>query len=187
MSPILGIIASSKFAAVGDFESIATVTVGSGGAATITFSSIPATYTHLQIRIINRGETTLARTSIRFNGDSGTNYTQHIIGADGATVYAFSGTSQTYSEIGVTPDSGATANAYASFIVDILDYSNSNKNKTIRTLSGYDANGSGWIALNSGLWINSNAITSITLQAGGIGSGDFNQYSHFALYGIKSA
>jgi hypothetical protein len=51
--PILGIIASSKLtAAVGDFESIATVTVGGGGAATVEFTSIPATYTHLQLRYI---------------------------------------------------------------------------------------------------------------------------------------
>lgn len=188
MSPLapLGLFGFAG-AAGGDYESIATVTVGSGGASTITFSSIGTDWTHLQLRILNRGETTLARTSIRFNSDSGNNYAQHIIGGDGSSVYAFSGTSQTYSELGVTPDSGATSNVYAAFIVDILDYRNTNKNKTIRTTSGYDANGSGWVAMNSGLWMSTSAITSITLQAGGVGSGDFNQYSHFALYGIKGA
>jgi hypothetical protein len=49
---ILGIIASSKLSAVGDYESIATVTVGSGGAANVEFTSIPATYTHLQLRLL---------------------------------------------------------------------------------------------------------------------------------------
>jgi hypothetical protein len=50
---ILGIIASSRLAAVGDYESIATVSVGGGGAADVEFTSIPGTYTHLQIRALS--------------------------------------------------------------------------------------------------------------------------------------
>jgi len=79
--PILGIIASSTSAgyAVGDYESIQTVTVGSGGAADIEFTSIPATYKHLQIRVLCRGTEASENKNItfRFNSYTGTNYTFH--------------------------------------------------------------------------------------------------------------
>jgi len=74
------------------------------------------------------------------------------------------------------------ANIYAVSVIDILDYANTSKNKTIRALDGMDANGSGQVILNSGLWINTAAITSVTLQAS---ASSFTTASHFALYGIK--
>jgi hypothetical protein len=67
-------------------------------------------------------------------------------------------------------------------IIDILDYANTNKYKTARSLRGYDANGSGNMSLISGLWMNTAAISNITLTARG---GSVDQYTTFALYGIK--
>jgi hypothetical protein len=68
-------------------------------------------------------------------------------------------------------------------ITTILDYQNINKYKTVRTIDGFDANGSGGIELISGLWQSKNAITSITLIPNS--SASFAQYTQFALYGIK--
>jgi hypothetical protein len=76
-----------------------------------------------------------------------------------------------------------TSNIFVANIVDILDYTNTNKYKTLRSLSGGDYNGSGAIALTSSVWLNTAAITTITISTGGYG--DLLQYSSFALYGIK--
>ena len=87
MSPILGIIASQDYTRVtNSYESIATVTVGSP-VSSITFSSIPATYTHLQIRGIIRNNANVGgdAASFRFNSDSSSSYTEHYVAGNGAT------------------------------------------------------------------------------------------------------
>lgn len=164
------------------YESIATTTVGSGGTATITFTSIPATYTHLQIRWFSKN--TSADYSIRaqFNSDTAANYSYHGLYGTGAVVGVFSGASQTFLQVGQNADT--TANVFGTGIVDILDYANTNKYKTTRTLSGYDKNGGGTVTFESGSWRSTSAITSISLFDA---AGDFAQYSSFALYGIKGA
>ena len=161
------------------YESIATVSVGSGGSGTITFSSIPSGYEHLQIRAINLGSASGTDVRIRFNSDTGSNYRTHFIYGDGSTVAA--GTSSTtYSTIALT--SLTTSNPSA-FVTDILDYTSTAKNKTVRSLMGNDSNGSGYAVLYSGLWFATPAaITQIDITPN---SGNFNQYSSFALYGIK--
>ena len=184
MSPILGIWASqnySRYSITGSYESIATVTVGSGGASNVEFTSIPSTYSHLQIRAILAGTGSISYQILRFNGDTGSNYADHGINGDGSSVTTFSDVSNS-----TAGQQGAisTANIFTSFIIDILDYQNTNKYKTLRTLSGYDANGSGFLSFRSGLWMNTNAITSIKLQPN---TNNFAQYSHFALFGIKGA
>jgi hypothetical protein len=83
----------------------------------------------------------------------------------------------------VTPENGALSNLFAGYVIDILDYANTNKNKTIRSLAGSDANGSGTIWFGSIAWLSTSAITSLSFN---IESGsNFTQYSSFALYGIK--
>ena len=184
---ILGIIASSQVTAAGDFESIATQTVGSGGSSSVTFSSIPATYTHLQVRMTTLSDVATgaggANVNLTFNSDTGSNYAWHELYGTGASVAAGAGTSQAFIKTGYTADS--TASYTGACVIDILDYINTNKYKTIRALAGSDINGSGgYILFRSGLWQNTNTITSITLTNQ---SGNLKQYSHFALYGIKSA
>ena len=172
----------------GDFESIATTTVGSGGSSTITFSSIPATFTHLQIRAFHRAEDNVSGDfpSIRFNSDTGSNYTQHRIFGNGASAGAAGAASTVgYGAFAYNVADGSySANVFGPSIIDILDYANTSKNTTVRSLAGADNNGSGFIGLNSFVWLNTNAITTITLQPN---QNDFAQYSHFALYGIRSA
>ena len=167
------------------YESIQTTTLNSSQ-ATITFSSIPATYKHLQIRWITRstaGATTDYITPMRFNGDTAANYSSHYINADGATVAASGNANQTgFNFYGDFPGASATAGIFGTAVMDILDYANTNKYKTVRTLAGFDANGSGQVFFNSASWRSTSAITSFTLVFNG---GNFAQYSSFALYGIK--
>lgn len=186
--PVLGILASSFKAAAGDYESIATVTVGSGGSATVTFSSIPATYAHLQLRMLLRGDRadTMDDIKIQFNSDTGNDYANHILYGDGGGVatYAQSSFSMIYSYIGM-PAANATASIFFTGVMDILDYSSTNKNKTTRWLQGYDRNGAGSVGLTSGLWVDTSAINTITISPR-YGT-NFVQYSQIALYGIKGA
>jgi hypothetical protein len=183
VSPILGVWASAQQSAfvVGDYESIATVTVGAGGSSTITFSSIPSTYTHLQIRGIFKPSTG-CWLGLRFNSDSGSNYAYHDLRGNGASVSVEGVASQTIANLSLYNQSPVTSTFNAA-VIDILDYANTSKYKTQRTLGGLDANGSGNIDLASSLWMSTSAVTSIVLSC--TASATFTQYSSFALYGIK--
>ena len=167
-----------------DYESIQTVTLSSSQAS-ITFSSIPSTYSHLQIRGISRTNNpgSIDNVIIRFNSDTGTNYSWHQLDGNGSSATSAGESSVNYILIGVQPSGSTNSSTFAGSVVDILDYGNTNKNKTVRGLNGFDLNGSGELVLRSGLWRNTAAITSITLSLFDVYT--YNQYSSFALYGIK--
>lgn len=170
------------------YESIATITVGSGGQTGVTFSSIPSTFTHLQIRCFTRDDrpgTNINNLHLEINGDTTTNYGSHSIRATGSSLLATGDASQPAIDVTLEPGATATANVFAGTIYDILDYTNTNKYKTVRSLGGYDLNGAGWVVFQSGLWRSTNAINSIKLYCSSTRA--FVQYSHFALYGIKGA
>jgi len=168
------------------FESIATVT---GTGSTLTFSSIPSTYQHLQIRGLARtanGAGYADEFRMRFNSDSGTNYASHVIYGNGSTVTAAGPTGTTSMRIAYAGAMGDSASAgqYGVSIIDIHDYASTTKNKVARSFSGADANlGGGLTALGSGLWLSTSAITSITLLPA---SGTFDTGTTFSLYGIKA-
>lgn len=166
------------------FESIATVTVGSGGSSSITFSSIVGTYAHLQVRMLVRQTSTSNGYTARFNSDTGSNYTRHLLIGTGSSVAAAGDANQTKISLNDSAISTSTANVFGVSVCDILDYSNTNKYSTVRTLGGFDNNGGGTVMFNSGVWMNTAAITSITITPD---AGNFAQYSHFALYGIKGS
>ena len=179
MTPILGTMASQisgHLATPNNYESIATTTLSSSS-GTITFSSIPATYQHLQIRGIYLGS---GEPYIRFNSDTGSNYSYHILRGDGTTVYAQGVANWTYMPFGYYDT--AVTNVPANFIIDILDYANTNKYKTNRSLSGLNTNAAQYedIRFNSGNWRNTAAVSTITISGM-----TFGTYSSFALYGVK--
>jgi hypothetical protein len=185
VSPILGIWASQNYPrSTTAYESIATVTVGSGGSASISFTSSPATYTHLQVRCLARTDRALTADQLRItvNSDSASNYSDHILSGDGSSATASAAANNTYMFLGRASAATATASIFGATIIDILDYANTNKYKTLRSLTGVDFNGTGNISLTSGSWRNTAAITSI--QVTFLGS-LMDQYSSFALYGIK--
>jgi hypothetical protein len=183
--PILGITASSILKVTSSYESIAS-TAGTGSSGTITFSSIPATYASLQIRSnFFTAAYGTPNVNVQLNGDTGSNYAFHWLrgtGSVGTTGQA----SQTNmrlvpSSIDIDSDYGVAA------IMDIHDYASTTKNKTIRSFGGSDGDvyfASGTVALLSGVWLNTNAITSITIF---LGAGSFSTNSTFALYGVKGA
>jgi hypothetical protein len=180
--PILGIWASQNRLAGGSYESIATSIVGSGGTSNIEFTSIGSGYKHLQIRYIAMFTDGGAEFEISFNSDTTAgNYARHFVGGDGSSAFTGASTGSNTRSVLFTRNSSSTIPAAS--VLDILDYGSTSKNKTIRMLNGQDYNGSGVIALQSNLWMNSsNAITSIKLQPV---SGSIREFSHFALYGIK--
>jgi hypothetical protein len=185
--PILGTIASQVPANFqnNSFESIATIDVGAGGASGVTFSSVPGTYKHLQVRSVSRttrNDASVDGIYMRLNGDTSGNYSTHFIMGDGSTA-SVNGYANYSIMLGtfLGADAQTAANVFTASIYDILDYANTNKYKTTRSSAGYDSNSVGGISLSSGSWRSTNAVTSITLLA----EGSFVQYSSFGLYGIK--
>lgn len=161
------------------YESIATVSVGSGGSSTIDFTSIPSTYKHLQLRYMDLSSSSAGDLRVQFNADTTTAYSRHVLYGTGSAAGSTGSANSDYVLVGQSGDS-----TYPSVgIIDILDYADTNKYKTTRTLNGYDVNGSGgYITFPSSNWRSTNAITSIKIYIPG---NSFYQYSHFALYGIK--
>jgi hypothetical protein len=185
MGGMLGALVGSFVPAGGSFESIATAN-GNGG-TTITFSSIPQTYKHLQVRYTaraNSGAGILGAVELNFNGVSGTSYASHRLWGNGLNGNT-AGTDSQPSIQNLTIAGGAIAsNVYGVGIVDIQDYSSTTRNKTVRCLIGLDQNSgntSAQILMLSGLFNSTSAITSMTftLAAG------FNSSTVYSLYGIK--
>jgi len=192
--PILGVIASSNYQRVTDTGAmfpLGMVQVGSGGVANIEFTSIPATYKHLQIRgIVKSGRVAdNANIYMGFNNDTTTgNYYGHYLGGDGSTTFAGGKVGSSTNNVIWATGTNSSSLILTSFVIDILDYASTSKNKTTRVLQGYDQNGDGRITLISGLWMNSStAISSIQFTEATSASPAFSQYSQFALYGIKGA
>jgi hypothetical protein len=168
------------------YESIQTVTVGSGGAASISFTSIPQTFTHLQIRGIGRTSrsSTQDEYKINFNSDTGNNYNRHTTVGYGSGTEASGFTSQSHWRAGWLAGNTLTSNSFGAAIFDILDYTNTNKWKTGRGFTNYDGNGNGNAGQVSGSWQSTSAITQIDITPA---FNAFLQYSSFALYGIKGS
>lgn len=167
---------------LGDFESIATTVVDATADLTVTFSSIPSIYKHLQIRAIALSNSDSVPVLMRFNSDSGSNYSWHTLNGQGSVAGSGAGTSASSVILTLNANRGLNASNPWGYVIDILDYTDTNKYTTVRALHGADYNGSGEINLTSGNWRNTAAVSTITLS---MASSGFNQYSHFALYGIK--
>jgi hypothetical protein len=182
------LLAGVGAAVAGDFEPIASTTLGTA-TASVAFSSIPADYKHLQVRLLTKesGTGTGGPNIIAsLNSDTThTNYRSHYLTGDGAATASGAVQSSGYfCLVGNTATSNASyTSVFGVMVVDILDYANTSKYKTLRSLFGHDRNGTGEVGLDSSLWMNTDAITSISFSI--VGGTNFVQYSSFALYGIK--
>ena len=143
--------------------------------SSITFSNIPQTYKHLQIRAMYTPSTAM-QVAGYFNGSTSTSTRTHEMFGNGSSVIAseFSGT-----YVGLSYGESGQPNV---MIMDLLDYTNTNKNKVIRCLTGFDKNGSGQINLRSSVWLSNAAVTSIQVSV--TGANTFAANSSFALYGV---
>ncbi len=192
MSPITELIGGAKaygwgsFSAIPEsFESIATAYPGNN--QSVTFSSIPQTFAHLQLRCSVRGNDagTIDTWFLRLNGLApSAGYRGHFLRGVSTSISAFT-TADNYMNLGNPGGQGNDFNVLGAFIVDILDYTNTNKYKTLRNIGGFETNSIGRTFLTSGfLTTTTNAITQIDLS--GL-SGGFMDRTTIALYGIKAA
>ena len=162
-----------------NFYSIATY--NPSAISTVTFSSIPNTYTHLQVRLSMIGVSGGSLLVACFNGDTGTNYTWHDLNGQGSTASGYGATAQNFARI-FGRNVGTSSTSPTGSVIDLLDYTNTNKNKVMRALSGMDANGSGEIELESSLWLNTSAISSLTVKTHD--GTNFASGTSIALYGV---
>lgn len=183
MSPIIGIIASSisgnLWAPTGAYDALSTVTLSSTTAA-ITFAGIPQNYKHLQFRVLGRGTYAASGLTayLNLNGNGQTGYRHHLYGnGSSASAYAVSG----YGTIGGIPGSTVTANVFGGGVFDILDYTNTSKTKTLRYLTGFDANGSGEIVFGSSYTNLTSAINSVEFTV----DGSWAAGTTITLYGVR--
>lgn len=179
-------ISGHLWAPNGAMDALATVTVPSGGIASVTFSGIPQGYKRLQIRIFAGSTTSGSSVNdmfYRFNSDTASNYSLHYLLGNGSGAYASGAASQAFIRASNSlPYAGATT-PFGVSVIDILDYSSTSKAKTARSISGADFNGSGYIVMDSGAWYNSStAINSITFFSG---ANNISTNSQFSLYGVK--
>ena len=152
-------------------------------AASVTFANLDqyaSTYQHLQIRMTartNRPTGSNANVNVQFNSDTGSNYAQHYLLR---TTSLVSGGSASTSSIylGGVPVASTAANAFGAYVYDILDPFETTKYTTIRALGGF---ATGFLGLHSGLWMNTNALTSLEI----IGEANFIAGSRFTLIGVK--
>lgn len=176
---------SMNAGAVSDYQLLSSTTLG-GSQASITFTSDAtwANFKHLQIRGVARTDVAsiYVDSRIRFNGDSGANYSTHeMYGAGGSAPTSGGAASQNQLNIFYSAGSTAATYIFAPFTIDILDAFSTTKNKTARSLSGVVAS-SNLIDLRSGAWYSTSAITSININ---LASGNFIAGSRFSLYGLK--
>jgi hypothetical protein len=182
--PILGTIASSKLSAVpNSYESIVTSNPTSG--SSISFTSIPQTYKHLQLRVTWNPGTSAQDINLKVNNTAPLQ--AHTIVGNGSSASA---ASSDFVSLGWYILNGNFNNTYNNYptvmVIDFLDYSNTNKNKTARGLVGNEYNSGdtkGRVGLKSAFWNSTSAITSIEIAQNG---GSFGSIGNsFALYGIK--
>jgi hypothetical protein len=195
MPTILGITASQisgrltpPWSPQGGFDALASVTVPSGGAASITFDGIPTGYKHLQVRALSRSTNSLQYSQIFFlvNNISGSYY-RHLLLSDAVNAPgAYGYTAQSYASLGYLAGGNAISNNFGAAVLDIPDYANPNKSKTYKGLFGANNNSQSspdtYMGLVSGTVPTLEPITKIVFTPE---SGIFAQYTSFALYGIK--
>jgi hypothetical protein len=162
---------------------IATATLSSAG--TLQFVNIPQGYTNLQLRVtsyVNHSSTTTQSVSLGCYTNEGTllspYYFQYING-DGASLTAGAANG---AAIGYGYGTTGTNVIYSSHIIDILDYSNTTKSKTVRCLGGYDANGSGNVFLWNLSYMSTLAVGQITFNYGGFSAGAGSRADLYGVY-----
>jgi hypothetical protein len=172
-------------AAAGAYELIST-TILTTNPSTFTFSSIPGTYKHLQIRIEGSSNGSNGYPDywgIQLNGSTSAIYSSHRMLGNGASVSSSANSSNTEMSAIVRMGDNPSANRTGAAIIDLLDYASTLKNKTVRAISGSPVqNSQPSVMIGSGLWASTSAITSITIIPGG--GAVFGTKSRFSLYGI---
>jgi hypothetical protein len=184
----LGILAAAgrSQAPAGAFDLLESTVVGSGGQASAEFTNLGtkygSTYQHFQLRMLvrsTRSDANNDQLGLQFNADTGNNYRRHELVADGSSVNSTAGNAEDAIRIREIETAQSTANVFNAIVLDILDPFET-KNKTVRFLNGTASRSR--IMLGSGLWVNTNSVTSIKL----VPLATLAQYTRISLYGIKA-
>ena len=170
------------------WTAISTTTVGSGGASSVTFSSIPATYTSLLINISARVNTVDTEEFLRleFNGSGGTAYSSRIMYGNGsATVAASESGSANVNYAGMANAASSTSSTFTNCEIYIPNYAGSNYKSFTSNLAEEQNATKAFNIATAALWSNTAAVTSIKLTPANAGT--LVQYSTFYLFGIKNS
>ncbi len=170
------------------YAAISTVTVGSGGQSSINFNSIPQNYTDLVLMLSTRvARVTYATTYVmRFNGDTGSNYSNRSLLSDGSTVYSLNANGGTSMLYFYTAASLFTANTFDNTMIYIPNYTSSNYKSVSIDSIAQDESNQGIRSFNAQIWSSTSPITSISLEEPN-GPSNFVQHSTATLYGIKKS
>ena len=160
------------------YEPIANATV-SGSSPVITFSSIPATYTDL-ILVMNTTNASNSEVRIRFNSDTGSNYSRTLLGGNGSVAYSIRSSNAAYIGLDSASFSGTAQGQNA--IVQVMNYANTTTYKTAISRANHASYG---VDATVGLWRSTNAIT--TIEVINSNAANWSASSTFTLYGIKAA
>ncbi len=162
------------------YEKIATTTLGSAS-ATITFSSIPATYTDLKLVLVSNNSSNNQDGKLTFNNDTATNYSDTHLFGDGSSASSYRETSQAYIALFSIANTGAST--FSLCEVDIFSYAGSTFKTTLSATSN-DKNGAGVAARTVGLYRSTSAINRLDLA---LTAGNYNTGTTATLYGILKA
>jgi hypothetical protein len=161
---------------------IASSAIGSGGASSITFSSIPNTYTDLQLLLSLRGSGNTATVGLNLYYNSNTsNYTYRRIDGSGSSLDSSAGS---VPSTAILQGGNSTANTFGNYSIYIANYAGSTNKPSSSNAVNENNGGQEYATLSSTLWSNTSAITSIELSPS---SGTILQYSTAYLYGIKNS
>jgi hypothetical protein len=172
-------------APLSSYESIATAVVSGSSTDAISFTTIPSTFKHLQVRISQQTSAYDVWTVIEFNNDTtGSNYWRHeIFGTGGGGVVETQAANNNY--IFYQAVSGHSTTNMTGQVIDVLDYTNTNKNKVVRHISGLDNNGSGFLWFGSVGWNSTAAVNRLDIRLLSGSGKTYTADSTFALYGIR--
>jgi hypothetical protein len=169
------------------FIKIATVTVGSGGSSTISFTSIPSTYTDLCLKVSARSSKTGTdndQANLTFNSSS-SGYSDNLLYGRGSAPAGANSATSYITWAGIIPAASATANTFSNTEIYVPNYAGStNKSLSSDNIQENNSSTNYFLTLLAGLWSNTSAITTLTLTCNG---GNFVENSTAVLYGIKSS
>lgn len=178
--------------AAGSFDLLETQVLGSTQAS-VEFTSLntkyASTYKHLQLRAVVRSDRAGLDRDLAFmqlNSDTGANYNSHGLVGAGNAVYSFNSGQTTVMELfSYLQAATSPAGAYSTYVIDLLDAYDTNKFKTIRSLSGGTVRSAeSGVALSSGLYRSTSALTAIKFYGS---SANLSANSRFSLYGVKGS
>jgi hypothetical protein len=183
----LGLLSQGGGAGGGVAYALISTTILGSNTASVTLSSIPATYKHLRLIITGRSSFANTGTSnvfMRMNGDSSSSYWHHLLEVQSSSAYNSNpGSTQTQARIGITSQNNTTAGYWGGIQLEMPDYTSTNKYRVARVSSRMDTDtGTAFMDYGSALYLSTAALSSMTFY---LDQGDWLAGSRFSIYGMS--